>query len=126
MLSEDGSICWNPAAPMPSANQRAAKRGAEAARPKKRKAAEKEEGDEEGGEAEGGQEAEAEFFEVVGLAEWQRDFFARPVAHAGLHEAKRGRGRDGFLVAAGVVAVGVGDEGERLGKAGIIIRAPIR
>ena len=65
----------------------------------------------------GGEEAEAEVFEVARLAERERDFFAGPIAHASLHEAEGGGSCDGFFVAAGVVAVRVGDEGERLGEA---------
>ena len=65
----------------------------------------------------GGKEAEAEVFEVAGFAKGERDFLALPIAHAGLHEAEGGGSRDGFFVAAGVVAVGVGDEGERLEEA---------
>ena len=65
----------------------------------------------------GGKEAEAEVFEVAGLAKGERDFLALPIPHAGLHEAEGGRRCDGFFVAAGVVAVGVGDESERLREA---------
>ena len=67
----------------------------------------------------GGKEAEAKVFEVAGFAERERDFLAVPIAHAGLHEAEGGRRCDGFFVAAGVVAVGVGDESERLREARI-------
>ena len=67
----------------------------------------------------GGKETEAEVFEVAGFAEGEGDFFAGPFAHAGFHEAEGGRGRDGFFVSAGVVAVGVGDESERLREARI-------
>ena len=66
-----------------------------------------------------GKEAESEVFEVAGFAELERNFLAGPIAHAGLHEAERGWRCDGFFVAAGVVAVGVGDESERLREARI-------
>jgi len=65
----------------------------------------------------GREETDAEFSEVAHLTEWEPDFFAVPLAHPGLHEAERGRGRDGSFVAPGVVAVGVGDEGEWLREA---------
>jgi hypothetical protein len=59
----------------------------------------------------------AEFSKIPDFAERESDFFAVPLTHAGLHEAQGGRRGDGFFVAAGVVAVGVGDESERLREA---------
>ena len=63
----------------------------------------------------GRQQAHAEFPKVASFSEGQGNRLAVQGAHSRLHETKGRRCGDGALVASGVVAVGVRNEGQRLG-----------